>query len=77
MLTDALLWLIGALMVAIGLLFGKNKWLQHKATRDAKDRNIAQADHIQRSQQRLEDTRRQYANQAPIDPAKRTEFEKP
>lgn len=68
-----LLGLIGAVAAAsFGFLWRRQ---QRKSEREQVERQVGQADLIQRSQEQLETTRRRYANQAPVDPAKRKDFE--
>lgn len=66
--------------IAASLIAGLGLWvarLRHQAEKAAADRLQAEYDQIEQAGQRQADTRKRYEQQPPVNPAKRSDFERP
>lgn len=73
------LWTV-VIGIAASLIAGLGVWvarLRHQAEKEAADRLQAEYDMIERVRKQQAETRQHYEQQPPVDPAKRTDFERP
>lgn len=72
-LWTALVGLVAVLVAGLGVWVAR---LRHQAEKEAADRLQAEHDQIEQAGQRQAETRKHYEQQPPVDPAKRTDFER-
>ena len=72
-LWTALVGLVAVLVAGLGVWVAR---LRHQSEKEAADRLQAEHDQIDQAGQRQAETRQRYEQQPPVDPAKRTDFEK-
>ncbi|MER2528049.1 MAG: hypothetical protein ABTR07_08995 [Candidatus Competibacter denitrificans] len=72
-LWTAVISLVAAVVAGLGVWVAR---LRHQAEKEAADRLQAEYDQIEQAGQRQAETRQRYDQQPPIDPAKRSDFER-
>jgi len=72
-LWTALVGLVAAVIAGLGVWVAR---LRHQAEKEAADRLQAEHDQIERAGQRQAEARQRYGQQPPVDPAKRSDFER-
>jgi nitrate reductase cytochrome c-type subunit len=73
-LWTALVGLVAVLVAGLGVWVAR---LRHQAEKEAADRLQAEHDLIERFRKQQAETRQRYERQPPVDPAKRSDFERP
>lgn len=75
---DGLWQLVAGIAAVLAVWFGgRSAWLKHKADGERRAREEAAIASVEESFTRLEAIRRQAAGKAPVDPARRDDFESP